>query len=1012
MAERTVSVKLRMDVAEYMANAQRAGRSTRDLEKASRDLRTALRDEETAAGRVRVAEAELNELRESGKAKVSQLAAAEEKLAEAHRRQSAAQAQVVESTRRWEQAQRAAEDSMDGLDRRLVLSARNAQFSAAQYIGAFAGLPAAAAVAGVGVAAGLGVVPLAFAAAAAAAVKSDAAVTDSWGDLGDRLRTSATGWAAPFAAEFVDAAHRIGSTVDNLEPQITTVFRNAAGDVDILTGSVTDLVTNAMPGLVVASSSAEQPLLGVRNAAAQAGAGVTDFYRNISAGADSSRGIIETTGGALRDLLGTAGKLAANLANNGGPAVQGFRADLQQLEDVAVSLTSSYSPLYGATEGFLSTTAGGLGVLRAFAAGLAYLPEGADHAAGSLFAAQKIASLFGTSLTGTGFGLRAFSTEIDAAGNKTTPFQRALNDTEAGGSRLTRGLGAIVSSGFNPLGLALVGGSILLDQIGQKQQEAAQKAAEHKEAVRALTQAYQEDNGVLGQNVKVAQAAAFTAKNVAGNAAAAGLGLGLYTSAADGNSLALREVTNRTNEVLAATLRAAGGTDRQVQVLQGYNNALLTNGGTAADYAAQLDQINRQYNDAAGHVTNLSAAQRNQIDAILNASGALGDQIRAQREAHDQYVLSESALTGLTAAEIENRDATQKATQAIYDQQNAHLGYRGALLSTKDAQDQYNAALRSGNQDQVAEATLRLEQAFAAQEQAAYNAAYADSTATTEAGRVADAQRAANQETVNLASSFSGVLPASLQQTISKMGITAAQAVGLRVEIDNTGAAVYRLPDGKTIRIAGDTSDIFAKINAASGYIDAFVNKRRLVVINTVVHGPNQATLTGPRAAFAQGGIAVPLAAGGVVANAVGRQLTPMLPIANRVPPNTWRVVGDNLSVPEYYIPANGSARSRQILLQALMDPRLGGLATGNGRLVDAANSLAAKSTPSGVALANGIRSGTVVTRGAGGRGPVMLNMAINVNIPNYVGSRSELLNTLRREIRNAGGNVQKVLGR
>jgi hypothetical protein len=143
-------------------------------------------------------------------------------------------------------------------------------------------------------------------------------------------------------------------------------------------------------------------------------------------------------------------------------------------------------------------------------------------------------------------------------------------------------------------------------------------------------------------------------------------------------------------------------------------------------------------------------------------------------------------LSGLTSAQVENRDATEAATKAIYEQTNAHLGLRGAQLNTRDSLDSYNQVLgNSASTDvQKQKALLSVEQAFYQQEQAAYQAAYADSKATTEAGKVAEAQAAANRETVNLADSFKGPLPESLQETISKMDLTSARAAGLTVDVD------------------------------------------------------------------------------------------------------------------------------------------------------------------------------------------------------------------------------------
>jgi hypothetical protein len=61
------------------------------------------------------------------------------------------------------------------------------------------------------------------------------------------------------------------------------------------------------------------------------------------------------------------------------------------------------------------------------------------------------------------------------------------------------------------------------------------------------------------------------------------------------------------------------------------------------------------------------------------------------------------------------------------------------------------------------------------------------------------------------------------------------------------------------------------------------------------------------------------MASGGIIANAAGNRLLPGLnPMqggsAQVIGPNTWRVIGDNMKVPESYIPQDGSQRSEQIL--------------------------------------------------------------------------------------------------
>lgn len=84
-----------------------------NVKRVAAELETARGREADAAGKVRVAEARLNEARASGNAKASQLAAAEEKLATAQRGLTTAQQRTASTTDRFEQAQRNAADATD-----------------------------------------------------------------------------------------------------------------------------------------------------------------------------------------------------------------------------------------------------------------------------------------------------------------------------------------------------------------------------------------------------------------------------------------------------------------------------------------------------------------------------------------------------------------------------------------------------------------------------------------------------------------------------------------------------------------------------------------------------------------------------------------------------------------------------------------------------------------------------------------------------------------------------------
>ena len=84
--------------------------------------------------------------------------------------------------------------------------------------------------------------------------------------------------------------------------------------------------------------------------------------------------------------------------------------------------------------------------------------------------------------------------------------------------------------------------------------------------------------------------------------------------------------------------------------------------------------------------------------------------------------------------------------------------------------------------------------------------------------------------------------------------------------------------------------------------LESIVSRTWTAVVNAVTGG-------------ASGMIVAPMAAGGVVEMAAGGKLTPMSSsIAQIVPPNTWRVIGDRLQGMEAFIPINQSAMSQAIL--------------------------------------------------------------------------------------------------
>jgi phage-related minor tail protein len=127
----------------------------------------------------------------------------------------------------------------------------------------------------------------------------------------------------------------------------------------------------------------------------------------------------------------------------------------------------------------------------------------------------------------------------------------------------------------------------------------------------------------------------------------------------------------------------------------------------------------------------------------------------------------------------------------------------------------------------------------------------------------------------------------------------AAQETG----VDSLANTIVTLPDGSVVVVA-NTAPADAAINELVSR-----SERRQIRI--------QATAVGAAVVSeqAQGGVLEYFARGGFHS---GRGLTPMAPIAQMVPANTWRVVGDRADVAEAYIPLDNSPRSRAILAEVM----------------------------------------------------------------------------------------------
>ena len=483
-------------------------------------------------------------------------------------------------------------------------------------------------------------------------------------------------------------------------------------------------------------------------------------------------------------------------------------------------------------------------------------------------------------------------------------------------------VGGLAAGAINPAFLAVTALGVGLDLLGQSQQKAAEKAAAHKQNVESLTAALREDQGVLGEHVNKVNAKALADKNAASNLATFGQTVGTATAAIQGSNQAYDMLKFSAGAALATIADQAGVTGASRDAFIDLATVSLDTGQNYGDLKDKVKLYGTALDGTNGQVQRFSAQQMSAAEAVLNANGAVGEQMRSTLESRQNYMAMEHALTGLSDAQIRARDATTQHTAAIYEQMNASLGHRGAVLNTKTAIDELAKVNQNAKstEDQKAAAMLGAENAMARQIAAAGQLAASNAGAVSDSQRLEIQTRAQNQETINLANSWAGPLPASLQTAISKMSVTEAKAAGLKVGVDNLGRAVVTLPDGKQIVLTSTAAAAEAKVHQLQQAINELHGKDIKIAVSYYGTGPRPSSLRGPNIAFGEGGLISkgPAQKRSVVANDSGNMLRPMSgSLAKVVPSNTWRIVGDNMTHPELFAPLDGSTRSRKLIVQA-----------------------------------------------------------------------------------------------
>lgn len=732
---------------------------------------------------------------------------------------------------------RAAKQTEDAMSK--VAGRANAKFNALAFGALTIGLPAAAAAGAAGASASLAAIPAAVIAAGAVLQKNNAVIENSYRQLGQNTLGQLEKMSSVMVGPLLGASDQLRASFDRLKPSIQTAFDRSAGLVEPLVGAVTDAAENAVPGLVKSLASARPAIEGVRKFAGEAGKGLGEFFENAAKGSRGAEQGMTIFGGTVRTLESRFGTLFANLANGSSGPLRALDVMVDKVTAGLLDATGSGSAFMAMLQGASNAGAGVTTVLGSVLSALSALPPGVGQFAGSMTAASMIASKFGLD---AGKGFEGLGQKVKAETTNVGKFGAAVSGLAAGA--------------VNPAFLAVAALGVGLDILGRSQQAAAEKAAQHKQDVQELTSALREDGGVLAEHTNKVNSKALADKNAAANLASFGQSIGTATLAIQGSTKAYDQLHSSSTGALTQIANSAGLVGESRNAFIGLADVSLKTGQNYGDLKDKVKLYGTAMEGTNGTVQKLSASQQTAVERILNANGAVAEQLNKTREARQAYLDTEHALTGLSEAQIKARDATTEHTAAIYEQVNASLGHRGAVLNTKQAIDELNKV--NGNakstEDQKAGALLNAENAMFRQITAAGQLAASNAGAVSDSQRLEIQTRAQNQETINLANSWSGPLPASLQTAISKMSVTQLTSMGLKTSINNLGQAVVTLPDGRVITLTSNAAAEEVKVNNLKAAIAALRDRDIKITVTQYGKVGAQPSMTGHAIAQAEGG--------------------------------------------------------------------------------------------------------------------------------------------------------------
>lgn len=641
------------------------------------------------------------------------------------------------------------------------------------------GIQVAGIASGVAITGALAGAPLLFGAIATAAISSNKDVQDSFKNLAGNVKDDVKSLAEPLADDFIAIGNDLSVAWEQrFAPALRMAFtdpRTMGGVKGLVTG-VTELASNALPGMLTMLSRSEPAIEGVRSALADTGTGFSEFAINISESSDSAGRIMSGFGRITSDVLGDVGSLLARLSDSVAPQMgeleQFFDSATNSVLGLATNALPVLSSASGATVGVLNSV---LGVLEPISGVLGTGVGVALAAAGG----WRVLTAAGNGFTKLDLGEKLERTALSAGvmTESLTGSATAGERVATAGSRMAsvlRGVGQAI-----PLvGVAAVGLSLAIEASNKHLDDAAAKGSTYAEMLikggSEADRARQQLASLNGEQRQYEEQLAHL-KNEQANA---GEGAYLFSEGISG-----LEDKLATNNATITTARS-----KYEDIRKSLTGAELSQ--------VRYNEAVERYGSASPEAATAGAALRAALDEEASKSRNAADAIKTHI---DRIIERQAIMLGAVGAD---------------------LNYRNAILGVDQAQKNMTETLKTHNATSLEgrAAILAYEGALHQAVAAAGEKARAENAGRSETEQATAATQASAAEILRLAAVAGGNAPAALQRMVGSLDNATLSALGVTGGVNATGQAVYRLPDGKEIVITGNTADAMAKMQALNAY--------------------------------------------------------------------------------------------------------------------------------------------------------------------------------------------------